>query len=111
MAGICDDERASYGVMSGHDRRTLSLSDAFLLHQPAHVLGGDDLGARGQQREAGLRPHRGRWRQLAGLDARPRQPREGLAGSMEDDANQSLRVDAQVETLNPVKARDEIQVE
>ena len=27
MASICNDERASYGVMSGHDRKILSLSD------------------------------------------------------------------------------------
>ena len=27
MASICNDERASSGVMSGHDRKTLSLSD------------------------------------------------------------------------------------
>ena len=26
MASICNDERASSGVMSGHDRKTLSLS-------------------------------------------------------------------------------------
>jgi len=26
MARICNDERASFGVMSGHDRKTLSLS-------------------------------------------------------------------------------------
>ena len=26
MASICNDERASFGVMSGHDRKTLSLS-------------------------------------------------------------------------------------
>jgi hypothetical protein len=26
MASICNDERASFGVMSGHDRLTLSLS-------------------------------------------------------------------------------------
>jgi hypothetical protein len=26
MASICNDEQASYGVMSGHDRKTLSLS-------------------------------------------------------------------------------------
>ena len=26
MASICNDERASFGVMSGHDRFTLSLS-------------------------------------------------------------------------------------
>ena len=28
MASICNDEQASYGVMSGHDRKTLSLSEA-----------------------------------------------------------------------------------
>jgi len=27
MARICNDERASFGVMSGHDRKTLSLSE------------------------------------------------------------------------------------
>jgi len=27
MASICNDEQASYGVMSGHDRKTLSLSE------------------------------------------------------------------------------------
>ena len=26
MASICNDERARFGVMSGHDRKTLSLS-------------------------------------------------------------------------------------
>ena len=27
MASICNDERAPFGVMSGHERKTLSLSD------------------------------------------------------------------------------------
>ena len=29
MASICNDERATYGVMSGHDRKTLTLSVLF----------------------------------------------------------------------------------
>ncbi len=28
MASICNDERALFGVVSGHDRKTLSLSAA-----------------------------------------------------------------------------------
>ena len=35
MASICNDERASSGVMSGHDRKTLSLSVRAGQPQPA----------------------------------------------------------------------------
>jgi len=36
MASICNEERASSGVMSGHDRKTLSLSGE---QQPAYRSG------------------------------------------------------------------------
>ena len=46
MASICNDERASFGVMSGHDRWTLSLMSqrraAPELTQPPR--GADDAG-------------------------------------------------------------------
>ena len=41
MESICNDERASFGVMSGHDRKTLSLSHAgvrFLATEAEQVL-------------------------------------------------------------------------
>ena len=33
MASICNDEQASSGVMSGHDRKTLSLSGLQIEHE------------------------------------------------------------------------------
>src|SRR2546421_2958690 len=36
MASICNDEQGSFGVMSGHDRNTLSPSEC-PLHQPAET--------------------------------------------------------------------------
>jgi len=48
MARICNDERASFGVMSGHDRKTLSLSGRLggLLNLTGFAAGqraGDDV--------------------------------------------------------------------
>jgi hypothetical protein len=38
MASICNDERASFGVASGHERKTLTLSEGVdeinILHYP-----------------------------------------------------------------------------
>jgi hypothetical protein len=36
MASICNDEQVSFGVMSGHDRNTLSLSDEGCASRPTH---------------------------------------------------------------------------
>ena len=34
MASICNDERVRFGVVSGHDRKTLKLSGHGLQHAP-----------------------------------------------------------------------------
>ena len=48
MASICNDERASFGVMSGHDRKTLSLSVALAgFYAKARRLASTDGGWQG----------------------------------------------------------------
>ena len=58
MASICNDERGRFGVLSGHDRKTLSLSAPGRIELPAHGLrhiGGAGLAAQvtGVQRGGG----------------------------------------------------------
>ena len=80
-------------------------SDAFLLHEPAHVLGGDDFLARGQQRVARLRPNRGRGRHLAGLDALPRALADQLVDLGQQVADRELTLDEGLAELRGLEAQ------